>query len=123
MFIRNKKKLKINNEYYNLKVNTYPNKQLGLCLENNKKKNMITLSVPNIKIGYSIAVINPVIANQGIIRILKKQRIIKNVVSTIDYDNALTPVVKINIGKLKDYDPIGVRNYQDNYLSVEMEYE
>ena len=123
MFIRKKKKLKIKNEYYNLKVNTYPNRQLCLCLENKNNKNIITLNVPNIKIDYSIAVINPVMANQGIIRILKKQRIIKNVVSTIDYDNALTPLVKINIGKLKDYDPIGVRNYQDNYLSVEMEYE
>lgn len=123
MFIRRKKKIKINNDYYNLKVNTYPNRQLCLCLENKKNKNIITLNVPNIKIGYSIAVINPVMANQGIIRILKKQRIIKNVISTINYNNALTPLVKINIGKLKEYDSSGVRNYQDNYLKLEVNYE
>lgn len=122
MIIR-RKKLKIRNNYYELNVSVYPNKQLALKLESKNQNQVLTISVPKINIGYGIAIINPEMANNGIIRILKKHRIIKNVISTIDYGQSLAPLVKVNMGKLREYDMYGVDNYKASYSQVEVEYE
>lgn len=119
MIIR-KRKLKIQNSYYELKASAYPNKQLLLKLENKNQHKILTISVPNMNVGYGVAIINPELANNGIIRILKKHRIIKNVISTIDYGKSLAPLVKVNMGKLREYDVHGVEKYKDIYSQEEV---
>lgn len=96
-----------------MNVGLYSNNRMNLYLKNKKQNKEITIDIPDLAIGSDLVMIDPNMADNGIIRLLKKNRIIRSVVSTINYNYLTIPLVKMNMGKLKEYDLVGTRNYQE----------
>ena len=94
-----------------MKVGIYKNKSMCLKLKNKKEVIELTLNLKDALLGGELVAIDPDVAD-SIIRLFKKKRIIRKVVSTIDYNNRFAPIVKINLGILKSYDYIGVNRFQ-----------
>lgn len=111
MLIR-KKKIKLHNKQYVLNVRNYNNRSMCLELKNKNEVIEVTLNMKDAIVGGDLVIINPEIADE-VIRTFKKKRIIRRVVSTIDYNNIFAPIVKMNMSILKSYDFVGVTKYQD----------
>lgn len=86
---------------------------MSLHLKGKRENKEITIDIPDLAICSDLVMIDPIMADNGIIRLLKKNKIIKNVVSTITYNYLTIPLVKMNMGKLKEYDLVGTRHYQE----------
>lgn len=84
-----------------------------MCLKLKNKKEVIelTLNLKDALLGGDLVAIDPDIAD-SIVRLFKKKRIVRKVISVVDYDNRFAPIVKLNLGILKTYDYIGVSRYQ-----------
>lgn len=116
MFI--KKKIKYNNELYNISVKVYPSKRLCLFLINKHNKIEVTIDLPDTKISDGLILIDPNVANTNLINVLKKIRIIKEIVSVIGYNYVCVPIARINFGKLREYDNFGTNKYFEVRESV-----
>lgn len=112
------RKIKLGNSFYKLCVSIYPDNRMCLKLKNKSNIYEVTQYLPDVEIGTGDILINPTMEELGIIRLLKKHRIIRKVISVINYDYASIPLVKINMGKLKEYDLSGVLAYQENLIQV-----
>ena len=86
-----------------------------LCLENKKKKLNITIDVPDFCMRSGSIFLEPNIIENGILKVIRKARIIKDISGMIFHDNQEVPIATLNIGKLREYDSIGVSNYINKY--------
>lgn len=66
--------------------------------------------------------INSITKDSGLEQKLIKEGIIKEVITTVDYNMGKYDLVVFDIEKLKEYDPIGVKKYQQ-IIENEEEFE
>lgn len=55
--------------------------------------------------------INPIIKQKGLLKELKKKRIIKEINDSIFYNNMDIPIATLNMGIIRKYDNKGVNNH------------
>ena len=55
--------------------------------------------------------LHPVTINNGVLKALKKNRIIRDITGSCLYDNTTIPIAKVNMGILRKYDYKGVMKY------------
>lgn len=112
------KSLKVNNNN-NIYINviTYPDND-RLCIISFKDEhckefyNDITYNLPNRIIkNFDESFINSIHRKSGLENELIKQGIIKKVIKSVNYNGQKYDLVKFNIDKLKEYDPIGVEDF------------
>lgn len=110
MIIR-KKQIKFKNKSYHLIVSTYLNGRLKINLENKHENYEVTIDIPDVCLYDGNILLDPAIINSGILNVLKKIKIIKSIVSVINYNYVDIPVATLNMGKLREYDAVGVKNH------------
>ena len=113
------RKIKFNNCVYKLYVSTYPDNRMCLRLKNKNNVYEITQYLPDAFIGTDDVLISPEMEELGIIRLLKKERIIRKIISVYNYNYVSFPVAKLNMGKLREYDLNGVLSYQETLMNVQ----
>lgn len=111
VFIR--KKIKFNGKLYNISVYKYYNGKIRLKYESKTESHDITLSLDDIYLIDNKVLLDPFIEKNGLIKVLIKNRIIRDVTS-INYDYIEIPTAKINMGILKQYDRKGISKYLNN---------
>jgi len=109
-----RKTIKFNNSTYYVGVSTYPNKRVCLTIENKKEKHYITINFDELYVNKNHVLLDPIITRNGLLRILKKKRIIKSIYGATNYGHVPIPIAEINLGILKRYDYLGVMEYLDN---------
>ncbi len=107
----NKKKIKLFNKYYYIKVSTYPNKRLCIKLKNKSEEHNLTLDLKDEYLEQGRVFLDPLIKNNGVLKELIKARIIKEVCCFINYNYVDIPVATLNIGILRKYDNDGVEKH------------
>lgn len=82
----------------------------------------ITINLSGYSIDEEEGFINSITKDSGLERELIKKGIIKEVITTVDYNMGRYDMVVFNLEKLKEYDPSGVENYQKlNEIEEELE--
>lgn len=109
--IINKKKIKLFNKYYYIKVSTYPNKRLCIKLKNKNEEHNLTLDLKDEYLEQGRVFLDPLIKNNGVLKELIKLRIIRGICSVINYNYVDIPVATLNIGILRKYDNDGVERH------------
>lgn len=109
--IINKKKIKLFNKYYYIKVSTYPNKRLCIKLKNKNEEHNLTLDLKDEYLEQGRVFLDPLIKNNGVLKELIKLRIIREVCSVINYNYVDIPIATLNIGILRKYDNDGVEKH------------
>ena len=84
-----------------------------LKYQNKKESHDITLNL-NTYIDNIHVFLDPAIEKNGILKQLKKKRIIKEITGYIFYNNTNIPIATLNIGILRKYDAIGVKKFLEN---------
>lgn len=98
---------------YNISVYKYYNGKIRLKYESKTESHDITLSLDDIYLIDNKVLLDPFIEKNGLIKVLIKNRIIRDVTS-INYDYIEIPTAKINMGILKQYDRKGISKYLNN---------
>ena len=100
------RKLKYQNKIYYLKVGTYSNHRMRLYLSRINKPEIIELTInTDIKVYEGNILLDPAIFNLGIDKILKKAKIIRNLIISIGD----IPMASLNTGILRKYDARGLK--------------
>ena len=73
----------------------------------------LTVEVPDIPLSEGFILINPRNVDFGMVNLLKKYKIISKVTTVLNYKNIMIPVAKVNMGKLKDFDAKGIREFKE----------
>lgn len=110
MIIR-RKKIKLNGKNYNIGVYTYPNNRIRLRYENHVECHDITLNLTDVYLDKGKVILDPFINKNGLLKVLKKNRIIKEICGTINYNYVDVPVAILNMGILRTYDYDGVNKH------------
>jgi hypothetical protein len=118
MIIR-RKTIKLNGKNYYIGVNTYPNGQIRLDYENDTEFHDITLNFADVYIDKGKVILDPLIKENGLLKVLKKSRIIKEICGTINYHNVDMPVAILNMGILRTYDYNGVNKHLEKVSTYE----
>lgn len=63
--------------------------------------------------------LDPVIKNNGLLKQLKKKRIIRDVCGCINYNYIDIPIAILNMGILRQYDYVGVNNHMEKVSRCE----
>ena len=61
--------------------------------------------------------LDPFITKNGFINVLKKYRIIREITGMGFYNYVEVPIAKINMGKLREFDSMGVRKHQEERMN------
>lgn len=109
MFIS--KKIKLFNNYYNIKVGTYDNKRLSIHLINKNEKHNVTLNLKDEYLEEGRVFLDPLIKDNGVLKELVKLKIIREVCSVINYNYVDIPIATLNMGVLRKYDNEGVEKH------------
>lgn len=115
MIIR-RKRIKINNKNFNISVFIYDNNRIGLKYENHTESHDITLNLEDTYLDDGKVLLDPFIKNNGLLRQLKKARIIKEICGSINYNYVDIPVARLNMGILKQYDYNGVTKFLEKVV-------
>jgi len=113
MLINRRKKIKFKNVNYNIGVYTYCNGRLRLRLENNKEAHDITFDLKDCYVQKEDILLDPVVTQNGLLKILKKNRIIRRIKGLTNYGYVAIPIAQVNMGILKQYDYDGVMKHLD----------
>ena len=62
--------------------------------------------------------IDPFVVQNGLIRVLKKAKVIREIIGITNYGTVEVPVAKINMGKLREFDKLGVKKYLEERMGV-----
>jgi len=108
-----RKKIKFNGKQYNINVYGYCNGRMKLKYINKTECHDITVDLNDTFLEDGKVFLDPFIVQNGLIKILIKNRIIRDVTS-ISYNYVEIPIAKVNIGILKQYDKNGVYKYLDS---------
>lgn len=71
----------------------------------------ITINLKNSFLDKDKVFLDPFVIQNGLINVLKKNRIIKTITGVTTYNNVSIPIAKLNMGILKSYDKDGVMKY------------
>jgi len=82
----------------------------------------ITINLSGYSIDENEGFIKPINKDSGLEKILIKNGIIKEVISTVNYNMGKYDMVDFNLEKLKEYDSLGVGKYLQN-KEIEEEFE
>ena len=116
MIIYIRKKLKWNNKLWNIDVKLYKDKRICLILKNKNNTKEITIDLIDCYLDYGHVFLDPNSKDNGILNVLKKARIIKNVSGMTYYNYLSIPIAQLNMGILKKYDYIGVSNIKEDLI-------
>ena len=105
--------IKFRGNNYFIKVYTYFNGTMHLKYENSNESHDITLKIENLYLDFDKVVIDPFIEEIGLFKKLKKARIIREICGSYTYNNREVPIVRINMGILRQYDFLGVTKHLD----------
>lgn len=111
MIIDRKKKIKLGKGYYNIIVNTYNNNRIRLSYINNKERHDLTINLEDVYLDDGRVFLDPMVKKDGILKELKKKRIIKEINDSIIYNNLEIPIATLNLGIIRKYDNKGVNNH------------
>lgn len=92
---------------------TYPNKRMCLSLRNKNDIKEITINLNDAYLDKGHIFLDPNVKDNGILKSLKKSRIIKKITGMSYYDYVAIPIVIVNMGILKQYDYKGVIKYME----------
>ena len=109
-----RKKIKFNSKIYNIKVSHYHNGRLRLKYINKSESHDITININTAYLDDGKVFLDPYVVNNGLINILKKAKIIKEITGFAPFNNIEVPVAIVNMGILKEYDKFGVNNYKES---------
>lgn len=109
--IINRKKIKLGNKKFYISVSTYSNGRLKLIYENDKESHDITLELSDLYLENGKVFLDPFINNNGLMKQLKKARIIRDLCGIANYNYIDIPVARLNMGILREYDLKGVLNH------------
>lgn len=111
MSIEQKRKIRINNNYYNIIVDTYPNNRICLKCKNKKSEHELTINLKDTFIDDGHVFLDPKTKTNGILKVLKKKRIIREICGTLNYQYVDIPIAILNMGILRKYDNDGVNKH------------
>lgn len=111
MIINKRKRIKWNNKLWLVNISTYDNKRMCLSLKNKKNIIEVTINLKDAYLDKYHIFLDPDIKDNGLLKVLKKSRIIKNVIGMSYYDYVSVPIAIVNTGILKSYDYNGMNNY------------
>ena len=86
---------------------------MKLTISNRKEIQEITIDLDDAYFKDGHIFLNPEVKDNGILKALKKSRIIREIDGTLCYDYTMIPIALTNNGILKTYDYSGVLNYLD----------
>ena len=86
---------------------------MKLTISNRKEIKEITIDLDDAYLKDGHIFLNPEVKDNGILKVLKKSRIIREIDGTLCYDYTMIPIALTNNGILKTYDYSGVLNYLD----------
>lgn len=118
MIIDRKKKIKLGKGYYNIIVSTYNNSRIRLSYINNKERHDLTINLEDVYLDDGRVFLDPVVKKDGILKELKKKRIIKDICGVINYNYTDIPIAILNMGILRKYDNAGVNNHLQKVYKV-----
>ena len=118
MIIDRKKKIKLSKGYYNIIVSTYNNNRIRLSYINNKERHDLTINLEDVYLDDGRVFLDPVVKKDGILKKLKKKRIIKDICGVINYNYKDIPIAILNMGILRKYDNAGVNNHLQKVYKV-----
>ena len=78
----------------------------------------ITMDLGKFSIQEDVIYLDPFLVENGFIRVLIKNKIIKEVTGMAFYGNVEVPVCKINMGILRDFDKSGMRKYKEERMCM-----
>lgn len=110
MIIR-RKTIKLKGKNYYIGVYTYFNNRIRLRYENSIESHEITLNLEDVYLDKGKVVLDPYIEKIGLLKVLKKARIIKEICGTLNYNYVEVPVAILNMGILRRYDYDGVNKH------------
>lgn len=111
MIINQKRKIKINNKLYRIIVDTYPNNRICLKCQNKNEEHDLTINLEDAFINDGHVFLDPKVKNNGVLKELKKKRIIKDICGVINYQYVDIPIATLNMGILRKYDNEGVNKH------------
>jgi hypothetical protein len=82
-----------------------------LKIENKTECHDITLDLKDAYLENGHILLDPIVTRNGLMKILKKTRIIRSVCGLMNYGYVPVPVAKVNMGILKQYDLNGVTKH------------
>lgn len=113
MYIDKRKKIKYKGKSYSIKVDTYPNDRICINLINKNDIKELTINLKDEYLENGKIFLDPAIKTNGLVKELKKTRIIKDICGILNYNYVNVPIATLNMGILRKYDNIGVSNYLD----------
>lgn len=117
--IISRKKIKLNGKSFFIGVYTYNNNRIRLKYENQKECHDITLDLPDAYLEDGKVFIDPFTKNNGLLKQLKKSRIIKQICGVYTYNYVDIPIAILNMGILRKYDNDGVNEHLNKVYSYE----
>lgn len=104
-------KIKINNRLYNIIVDTYPNNRIWLKYKNKNEEHDITINLEDAFIDNGHVFLDPKVKTNGILKELRKKRIIKEICGVLNYNYVDVPIAILNMGILRKFDNAGVKKH------------
>ncbi len=114
-----RKNIKLKGKHYNIGVYTYHNGRIRLRYENSTECHDITLNLEDVYIDNGKVILDPFIKSNGLLKVLKKCRIIKEICGSINYNYVDVPVAILNMGILRTYDYDGVIKHLEKVSTYE----
>lgn len=108
MLINKRKKIKLNNKLYNIAVDTYPNNRIWLKYKNKDEEHDLTINLDDTFLDSGHVFLDPAIKTNGILKEIKKKKIIKEICGFLNYQYVDIPIASVNMGILRKYDNAGV---------------
>lgn len=99
-------------------VSTYNNNRIRLSYINNKERHDLTINLEDVYLDDGRVFLDPVVKKDGILKELKKKRIIKDICGVINYNYTDIPIAILNMGILRKYDNAGVNNHLQKVYKV-----
>ena len=113
MIIYYRKRINYNTKLWYVNVSLYESKRVCLTLSNKKEIKEITIDIKDAYLDKGHIFLDPAVNDNGILKVLKKYRIIKQIDGTICYNYTLVPIALLNTGILRSYDYVGVSKYKE----------
>lgn len=113
VIIDKRKKLKYNNKLWFVNVSTYESKRMKLTISNKKEEIEVTIDLKDAYLDKGHVFLDPEIKDNGLLKVLKKSRIIRQIDGTLFYDYAVVPIALLNNGILRTYDYSGVLKHME----------
>lgn len=118
-FIDKRKRLKYKNTLWFVNVSTYQSKRMKLTISNKKQEIEVTIDLKDAYLDNGHVFLDPEIKDNGILKALKKSRILRQIDGTLCYDYKLIPVALLNNGILRTYDYSGVLEHMEKITNKE----